>query len=71
METEQLTISDLDPETRPFVKPAQLPALGFGSLKAIYRAIANEEIPALRQGHRLLVPTAWVRRVLQVDDSAA
>jgi hypothetical protein len=66
-----ITIDELDPRTVPFVKPTQLPELGFGSQKAVYAGIKRGDIPSVRVGHRLLIPTAWVRRALLLDPPAA
>jgi excisionase family DNA binding protein len=36
-----------------------------------YHAVKTGEIPSLRVGSRVLVPTAWLRRVLQLDPDPA
>jgi hypothetical protein len=62
---------DFDPATKPFYKVAELSRLGFGDPKTLHAAIARKEIPVVRVGRKLLVPTAWVRRQLQIDEPAA
>ena len=43
-------------------------ALGISKLTA-YRAIDQGEIPAIRLGRRLVVPTAALRRLLALDET--
>ena len=57
----------LDPVETPFLRVPDLARLGFGDQKTIYGAIGRGEIPVVRVGRKMLVPTAWVRRVLQID----
>jgi hypothetical protein len=60
---------DLDPATKPFHKPRELVDLGFASdMKTIYGAISRGEIPVVRVGRKMLVPTAWIRRAMGLDD---
>lgn len=42
-------------------------ALGL-SRQSTYNAVASGEIPTIRVGRRILVPTAALRRMLQLDD---
>ena len=42
-------------------------ALGI-SRKSAYRGVRSGQIPSIAIGRRLVVPTAWVRRALQLDD---
>jgi hypothetical protein len=65
------TTPELDPLAKPFHKPAELHELGFGDRKTIREAIARGEIPVVRIGRKVLIPTAWVRRQLQLDDPPA
>ncbi len=44
-------------------------ALDIGRNQA-YEAVARGDIPAERFGRRLVVPTAWLRRKLQLDEIA-
>lgn len=53
--------------TRPTVSvPVAGKALGLGR-SASYEAARRGEIVTLRFGSKLVVPTAWVRKVLQLD----
>lgn len=45
-------------------------ALGL-SRNASYEAAHRGEIPAMRFGGRLVVPTVWLRKVLQLEKEAA
>jgi excisionase family DNA binding protein len=60
----------LDPAVKPFHKPMELVDLGFGEPKTIYAAIQRGEIPVVRVGRKMLVPTAWIRRAMALDDEA-
>jgi excisionase family DNA binding protein len=44
-------------------------ALGI-SRGAGYEAVRTGEIPSIRIGGRVVVPTAWVRRALQLDGAS-
>ena len=41
------------------------------SRSSVYQAAASGEIPTIRVGRRLLVPTAALRRMLQLDEPPA
>ena len=58
----------LDPRKKPFYRPMELVDAGFGDPKTIYAAIKRGDIPVVRIGRKLLVPTAWVRRAMALDD---
>jgi hypothetical protein len=61
--------SDLDPAVRPWLRPDDLISLRLaGSRKTIYAAIKKNQIPSTRIGRKLLVPTWWVRREMQLDE---
>ena len=45
-------------------------ALGVGR-SAAYSAIRNGEIPSIRIGRRITVPTAAIRRMLQIEENTA
>jgi hypothetical protein len=63
---------DLDPATKPFHKPRELVDLGFASdMKTIYGAISRGEIPVVRVGRKMLIPTMWVRRAMGLDPQPA
>ena len=56
-----------DPQQRPTV-PVEEAAQWIGiSRSSAYAAVRAGEIPSIRIGHRLLVPTAELRRLLGVD----
>jgi len=56
------------PEEQPTMALDDLvPILGMGR-SSIYNAVARGEIPVIRLGRRLRVPTAALRRMLQLDD---
>jgi excisionase family DNA binding protein len=59
---------ELDPVLNPWLRPDDLARLGLGDRKTIYRAIHTGDIPSTKVGRKLLVPTWWVRRQLQLDD---
>lgn len=62
----------LDPAFKPFHKPRELVDLGFASdMKTIYGAISRGEIPVVRVGRKMLVPTAWIRRAMGLDPQPA
>jgi hypothetical protein len=50
----------LDPEVEPFQKPEALARRWSLNRKTVLSAIRDEQIPAVRVGTRLLIPTAWV-----------
>lgn len=60
-----------DPEVTPTVRlwPEAGKALGVGRSSA-YEAAAAGTIPTIRVGKRLVVPTAALRRLLQLDEPA-
>jgi hypothetical protein len=63
-----LTQVELDPTVKPWLRPDDLTRLGFGDRKTVYLAIKAKQIPSTRIGRKLLVPTWWVRRQLQLDE---
>ena len=60
------------PEDRPTVPvwPDAGEALGL-SRSASYDAAARGDIPTIRLGRRIVVPTAALRRMLQLDEKVA
>lgn len=62
---------DLDPKSKPWQRPDDLVRCGFGDRKTVYAAIKKGQIPSTRIGRKLLVPTWWVRRQLQLDEPEA
>ena len=59
---------ELDPSVKPFWKPSEMHRLGLGSHRAVLYAIESGEIEAVRIGKRLLIPTMWIRRKMQLPD---
>ncbi len=61
-----------NPQDRPTIPvwPDAGKALGL-SRSATYQAAAVGEIPTIRLGRRIVVPTAALRRMLQLDSVAA
>ena len=61
-----------DPHERPLLRPAELIGL-HPDLKrsAIYDAIKRNEIPSVKIGARVYIPTAGLLRLLQLDETAA
>ncbi len=55
---------------RPTVTAKQTAQILGGSRNPTYDAIRNGEIPSIRIGRRIMVPTAWLRRMLQVGEAA-
>jgi hypothetical protein len=60
-------IAELDPAVRRFLKPMELVSLGFGEPKTIYAAIKRGEIPVVRVGRKMLVPTSWICQAMALD----
>jgi predicted DNA-binding transcriptional regulator AlpA len=38
---------------------------------AAYEAVKTGDIPSIRIGGRIVIPTSWVRRALQLDDQGS
>lgn len=56
-----------DPEEQPTMRVPELAAaLGLAE-STVYDAIARGELPSIKIGRRLLIPTAGVRRKLELD----
>jgi len=58
-----------DPIDRATLTVAEVAELFGIGLSAAYKAVKAGEIPAIRIGGRLLVPTAAVRRMLLIEES--
>ncbi|MEU6585524.1 helix-turn-helix domain-containing protein [Nocardia sp. NPDC046763] len=41
--------------------------LGIGR-STVYAAVKSGELPAIRVGHRVRIPSRWIREALRVDD---
>lgn len=60
--------SELDPRIKAFWRPSELHRLGMGAHQTVLAAIQAGEIPAVKIGRKLLIPTAWIRRQMQLPD---
>jgi excisionase family DNA binding protein len=69
MNTAELDPAELDPLQKPFWKPAELHRLGMGRHNTVLDAIDRGDIPAVKVGRKVLIPTSWIRRQLGLDDS--
>jgi excisionase family DNA binding protein len=56
-----------DPSDKPTMTVEEV-ALVLGISRAsAYQAVRTGEVPSVRIGHRIVIPTAAVRRILEVD----
>lgn len=56
---------------RPWMRVEEAGRAAFGLGRAAsYEAVRRGDIPSIRIGRKLVVPTAALRRLLQLDDSA-
>jgi excisionase family DNA binding protein len=60
-----------DPVETPTVSVREAGALLGLSERSAYRAVERGEIPSLRVGRRLMVPTARLRQLLGLDNNTA
>jgi hypothetical protein len=60
--------SELDPRRKPFWRPAEMKRLGMGSHQTVLDAIEAGDIPVTKVGRKLLIPTAWIRRQMQLPE---
>lgn len=67
-ELDRVAAWELDPRRKPFWKPGELSRLGMGSHQTVLDAIEAEQIPCLRVGRKVLIPTSWLRRQMQLPD---
>jgi excisionase family DNA binding protein len=61
----------LDPEVRPTVTLEEAAALLGIARSSAYQAAQRGEIPTVKFGRRILVPTAALRRMLLLDEPTA
>jgi excisionase family DNA binding protein len=59
---------DLDPTTKPTLSVDEAAALFHISRSVAFQAVKTGEIPSLRFGRRIRIPTAAVRAMLHLDD---
>jgi excisionase family DNA binding protein len=60
-----------DPEITPTVSVREAGLLLGLSERSAYRAVGRGEIPVLRVGRRLMVPTARLRQLVGIDEARA
>lgn len=60
-----------DPTTRPTVTVEEAGSYLGISRGSAYEAARNGDLPSIRVGRRLLVPTAALRRLLSIDEVAS
>ncbi len=57
-----------DPETQPWLEAPDAGRRAYGlGRSASYEAVKRGDLPVLRCGRKLVVPTAALRRLLQLD----
>ena len=56
-----------DPATQPTITVDELGELMGVSRSTAYESVRNGEIPSIRLGRRIVIPTAAVRRMLLID----
>lgn len=56
-----------DPQERPTLSVHEYAALMEVGLSTAYASVAADEIPVIRIGRRIRIPTAAVRRMLELD----
>jgi excisionase family DNA binding protein len=61
----------LDPTASPTLSVDEFAALAGISRSTAFAAVHNGEVPAMRFGKRIRIPTAAVRRMLELDDGGA
>lgn len=60
-----------DPKVQPTMTPAEVAPIFKASLPTIYQAIERGEIPSIRLGRKIVIPTAALRRLLSLDEPEA
>ena len=58
---------DLDPTTRPTLSVDEFAVLAGISRSSAFNAVHSGDVPSLRFGKRIRIPTAAVRRMLALD----
>lgn len=59
-----------DPEVQPVMTPAEIASVFGASMPTIYDWIKSGEIPSIRLGRKIVIPTAAVRKLLGLDDNS-
>ena len=60
----------LDPTRKPTISVDEFAAVAGISRSSAFAAVRNGEVPSIRFGKRIRIPTAAVRRMLELDDLA-
>jgi excisionase family DNA binding protein len=60
-------VIDLDPATRPTISVDEFATVAGISRSSAFAAVHNGDVPHLRLGRRIRIPTAAVRRMLALD----
>ena len=60
-----------DPDKQPVLKPEDIFSLLPLSRASVYQALKQGDIPSIRVGRKILIPTAAFLRFLEVDADAA
>jgi len=58
---------DLDPTRRPTISVDELASVLDVARSTAFEAVRRGDVPAIRVGRRIRIPTAGVRRLLQLD----
>jgi excisionase family DNA binding protein len=60
----------LDPTVKPTISVDEFAAVAGISRSSAFAAVHSGEVPSMRFGKRIRIPTAAVRRMLELDDVA-
>jgi hypothetical protein len=60
-----------DPAVQPTMRVDEVKDVFQISRGAAYEAVKTGDIPSIRIGGRIVIPTSWVRRALQLDDQGS
>ena len=60
----------LDPATKPTISVDEFASVAGISRSSAFAAVHSGEVPSLRFGKRIRIPTAAVRRMLELDGAA-
>jgi hypothetical protein len=66
MEPERTAACEGDWLREPFVRVDDLAEHGFGERKSLYEAVKRGDIPSVRLGRKVLIPTTWVREAMRL-----
>lgn len=60
-----------DPLAGAFCRVDDLAELGFGERKALYEAVKRGDIPSVKIGRKVLIPTTWAREAMRLPTRTA